>query len=320
MAHLGSSSRTRSRYLLVAALKPDTRKRYDNAVRDFLQWTKDNDDDAPTIEELDDLLMDYIHELYEQGHGKAKAINTLYGILSYFPSYKQHLAGSARAVKNYAKLAKGKSYPPLSWQLTMIIALQMARRGSLDMAVATLLGFDCLLRIGELTNICANDVADSADDRISREHKGMLIRLRRTKTGDNKWVEVLNDDVKFLMRRLLASHKSKPSAKLFNFTADKFRRTFKGVCLELGLSAMYVPHSLRHGGATYYHHVKKMSMEDVLMRGRWVSIESARTYVQAGVAVLLDFKIPTKLMELGSDLEKPGYLLKYLNIALSQTH
>jgi len=39
------------------------------------------------------------------------------------------------------------------------------------------------------------------------------------------------------------------------------------VCRELGLSAAYVPHSLRHGGATRLH-MAGVPLDDILMRGR----------------------------------------------------
>jgi integrase len=314
----------RPRFLLPAPLTRETKTNYRKAVVEFLQYIDDVEGDAHTTEEFDDLLLDYIHYLYGiNSTGKSKASHTLYGILTYIPSLKLSLPGSKKAVRNWSKIHKNISYPPLTWQLTMIIALQLTRRGFRDMAIAVLLGFDCLLRIGELLGIRIGDVADEADGRISSEHKGMLIRLRHTKTGDNKWVQVLNPDIIYLVRSMIFFRRRFPSTStatiddelLFDYSQDKFRRTFKSICSELGLSSKYVPHSLRHGGATYYFFVRKMTMEDVLMRGRWASVDSARLYIQAGAAVLLGMKLPLLLKELGTDLEKPGNLIEYLSLA-----
>jgi integrase len=315
MAHPVSMER-KSRYLLAASLDPKTQKKYKLAVCEFLQWIRDNNEDATTPDDFDDLLMDYIHELYGSGKGKSKATNTVYGIINYLPKLKKKLNGSKLCIKGWNKLHKSKSYPPLTWQLAMVIALQMTRRRKYDMAVGVLLAFDCFLRVGELVNINREDIADTGDIRISSEHKSMMIRLRHTKTGDDKWVDVRNGQVQTLVRGLLA--KTKPGTKVFNFTTDTFRRTLKGVCAELGLSPLYVPHSLRHGGATHYHHILKMTMEDVLERGRWKSMDSARRYIQSGVAVLLDFDIPTAIRSLAMDIGRGHNLQTYLS--LSQQH
>ena len=77
---------------------------------------------------------------------------------------------------------------------------------------------------------------------------------------------------------------TKPGQFLFPFSAATFRRRFKTACTDLRLSNLYVPHSLRHGGATRYRHVLRWTIENVMERGRWVSTKSARRYVQSGNA------------------------------------
>ena len=68
---------------------------------------------------------------------------------------------------------------------------------------------------------------------------------------------------------------------------------------DLGLSSLYVVHSLRHGGATR-DHLRGRPLEDILMRGRWASTKSARRYVQAGRSLLLATKVPRRIVELGT--------------------
>jgi hypothetical protein len=81
---------------------------------------------------------------------------------------------------------------------------------------------------------------------------------------------------------------------VFPFSAQTLRSRFHQVCAELGLSEQYVPHSLRHGGATRLH-LQGVSMEDILLRGRWASTKSARRYVQAGRAQLMAMAVPADL-------------------------
>ena len=79
--------------------------------------------------------------------------------------------------------------------------------------------------------------------------------------------------------------------------ASAFYRHFKHACADLGLSKSYVPHSLRHGGATH-DFLRGLSLEDILHIGRWASIKSARHYVQEGRALLLSTSVPRDISAL----------------------
>ena len=60
-----------------------------------------------------------------------------------------------------------------------------------------------------------------------------------------------------------------------------------------------MPHSLRHGGATY-DFLRGMSIEQIMFRGRWVSMESARRYVQTCKALLIRQRVPQHLHDVGT--------------------
>lgn len=158
------------------------------------------------------------------------------------------------------------SYPPLSWDLACLIAVKLVVNGLSRYGIGVLLAFDCLLRVGELTALYREDVADSSDIRVGHEYKGMTLRLRSTKTGPNQWVEVHDPTVITYVRQLVAQ--TRPGDLLFPFSSDVFRRVFKRTCADLDLSSRYVPHSLRHGGATRLC-LMGWRMEDILRRGRW---------------------------------------------------
>jgi integrase len=280
-----------SRFLLQAAYAPATRKKYFSAVGSFVSFCLDLGEDPSDPSDFDDLLNDYIHHLYMSEAGKSKAHDTVYGILMLSPELKGRLPISMLALRGWNKLHPVLSYPPLTWELTVVIALKIAVR-SWPLAIGTLVAFDCFLRVGELVGLKREDVADSNDARLGSDFKGMALRLRKTKTGPNQWVEVENKDVMSLLRGVIAS--TKPGKSLFPASTSTYRRLFKSACSDLGLSNSYVPHSLRHGGATRQHLLGK-SMEDILLRGRWASTKSARRYIQSGRAVLLSMQVPQAL-------------------------
>ena len=145
---------------------------------------------------------------------------------------------------------------------------------------------------------------------------GTLIIIRRAKTGRNQNVVLHDTSLTKLLRELV--DRTRPGGYLFPFSAAEFRRIFKKGCADLGLSKLYVPHSLRHGGATRYHHRLGWSMEDVMLRGRWVSSKSARTYIQASVAHAMSVQVPEELHELGYVFSHA--LDKHLSLARQDAH
>ena len=51
----------------------------------------------------------------------------------------------------------------------------------------------------------------------------------------------------------------------------------------------FVPHSLRHGGASCdYMAMGAVRLEDILHRGRWATIKSTRHYIQQGPALMAE--------------------------------
>jgi integrase len=308
-----------NRFLIEAALAPTTLAKYKYGVRLFIEWCSLHNYDVSTIESFDELLSEYFHDLYEQndGTGKGLAAQTLYGIIKFLPRLHDRLPTATMSLKGWLKLQPGKSFPPLTWDLTVLISCQLCRQHKLlRYAIATLLAFDCFLRVGELVNIRRSDVATSGDSRMGSEYNGTAIRLRKTKTGPNQWVSVQDKSVETLLLALVSTVSSDQSL-LFPFTANQYRSRFKDVCRQLALSSAYVPHSLRHGGATRWH-LLGHSIEDILLRGRWSSTKSARRYIQAGRAMLLSIDIPKSLASKAQLLSQHIILSLYLSLSLSQ--
>lgn len=277
--------------LLQAGYAKSTTKKYHAAVQDFYGWCKTTNENPIDVVALDECLADYFHVMYEEkeGKGKQKARDTLYGIEMYLPRVKGQLLIAGRVVNRWAKLHSAESYPPLTWDLAALVAVHISNSGHFRFGVATVLAFDCLLRVGELTNLRREDVAFPQDRRMGTEYKITTLSIRVAKTGRNQSVTVVDAQVVALLRHVVAA--TKPGALLFPGGSSRFRDVFKRACAELGLSSKYVPHSLRHGGATRLY-LQGMRLEDIMVRGRWASSKSARTYIQSSRAVLMAMKPP----------------------------
>jgi integrase len=286
-------------FLLLAKVKDSTRKLYKKAVHEFIKWCDDNDISAETNDDLDWYLWEYIGEQYEQnnGAGRAKIAQLMAGLQLYVPQLRGRLPLSAQALAGWTKRHPSVRHPPLTWSLTVAIAAQLARWGRFDMAVGTLLAFACLLRIGELVALIVEDVLDaSIDDPRVDSTKRSGVRFRSTKTGDNKFAELHDANVRQLLRLVIAGKRR--SERVFSFSASNFRVWFKKAVVALGLDTRYVPHSLRHGAATALY-MAGVPLETILVRGRWASTTSARHYVQSGESLLLAQHVPTTIRDTG---------------------
>lgn len=287
--------------LLDAAYAPATLKKYNTAVNLFLSSCLTLREDPSTPSDLDQVLHSFITDLYLSGGSKSTASDLLYGLLRLLPELKGRLPLSTLALKGWSRLNPAVSYPPLTWDLCCLIAFRLAAGRQWSLAVATLLAFDCLLRVSELVGLRVGDVADSGDPRIGTRFSGMALRLRHTKTGPNQWVIVRSPAVVSLLRTLLRESSASPETLLFPVTSDVFRRRFKKACSQLCLSDGYVPHSLRHGGATALF-IAGEGVEDIMLRGRWTSNKSARRYIQAGPSLLLQQRVPPTAASLAADV------------------
>ena len=295
-------------FLFDENVRPATATRYLSAVDGFSEWTGGEgraDDFDGSDEVVDALLCDYIHWLYGSGAAKYRADNARNGLVMRRPHLKFGLPLSSRALRGWKMKEPRVSYPPINWELAVTIAVQLTRTGKRRHGVAVVLAFDALLRAGELCALTTEDVVDDHDGRIGFEHKGVFLRLRHTKTGDNKSVEVLDPSTIALLRDIVAI--TTPGGRLFPFTTASLRGALKTACVQIGLSSDYTTHSLRHGGATRYRHVFKWAIEAVMERGRWASTTSARGYIQSGVALLMAQSVPPRIAAIAAQYARWPY-------------
>lgn len=285
-------SRPGDNELVRAAVKPRTYQRYKTAVSRFLKWLDDHNLD-PTFSTIDDVLSSYILSLYRKGKGKSASTDVLAGLQFFYPDLKkQHLPVAYRAKRGWFKKSPSQPYPPITWGCTVLVGLHIART-HYRLGVGVLLAFDCFLRSGELLGLRSSDVSTPLDARRDRR-SGTILRLAHTKTGDDQSVRVHDPDVEALLLDLL--RRTRPGAPLFPYSGETLRRLFHDACDHFGLSHDYVPHSLRHGGATHWQ-LEGFSADDILQRGRWTTSRSMRRYIQSGRARLIARDIPPPTAE-----------------------
>jgi integrase len=294
--------------LMGHALAPDTHDKYTKALQRFVAFCDERAVHVRTVRDVDRHLARFVQHLFDTAQPFGVASCAVYGLQHYAPWAGKGLEAAKMALAGWKRLRPSVSHPPLTWELTCLLAAWMAAHGQHDAGLALLLGFDCYLRIGEILGLKVGDVAVNDDARLGAAYRGVMIRLARTKTGANQAVSVESADVS----RLLAEHvraKSDRAAPVFDVARHAFYDLFHRACAAFGLDGYgYSPHSLRHGGATR-HHLQGRPITDIQFRGRWSSSKSVRTYIQSGRALLLVTDVDREVFELAKDCAKVVRLL-----------
>jgi len=166
-----------------------------------------------------------------------------------------------------------------------------------------------------LIRLRADDIAFGDDRRFDSLGHRIFVNIRKSKTGIWQGVEIMDHTVKYLVRRLIdMSHGS--SSLLFPFADWSFRNQIDRACRAMHLPH-YVPHSVRHGGATH-DFINGMKVEDVMARGRWAVTKSARRYIQQSRQVMMMMDIPAWCADAGRCIRADlyGWIMRMFELAV----
>lgn len=284
-------------------LEPGSLKSYDRSLRSFLTYTRLSSQQLLSMpaQRLDRLLAVFLQHSYDTRAPFTLGAHALHAVVHYRPDVKALLFTSRQCLKGWERVRQTASHPPLTWELTVAMACILSRSGFHAPAVAMLVAFDCYLRVGELTRIRRRDVVMPNDARMGRAHSAMAVCLTKTKTGPNQSVSLYRPEVAQILCTWIRAlpHTAGDNPLVFAFSPTYLRRLMLNACIDLGVGhTAYVPHSLRHGGATA-DFLRTGSVQHVQFRGRWKSLESVRTYVQTARALLAAQEVPLAVNQLG---------------------
>jgi integrase len=302
--------------LALSRFTPGTLYRYRRALEDFCQWTRSQRirlQTAPSIEQLDRLLAAYCCYLQRAHKPFSRAQLTLSAAQAFRPSAKRRLPNSSAELSGWRRITISRQHPPLTWPVTCAIAYRMAQDGHSRAAVCVLLAFDCLLRIGELVGVRPSDILTPID-KDPKLGWFVTVRLPRTKTGMNQSVRILSSEVARLTLRLKAATKPDDTL-LVGMSSTGFRNLFKSTCKSLQLDPSYVPHSLRHGGATRLAIMGK-DVSTIKTRGRWKSLDTCERYMQIFQSVIGAHKAPKATVQIGNEVVLD--IVKFISGAATQ--
>jgi integrase len=286
--------------LLAAAVNPQTASRYAKDLQQFLTWVQQQPRNrTDSYLELDALLIRYFTYCFDINPARGerqKCVNARAAILLWHPNAKMFFRGSERALLGWERRVPPAQKPPCPVELVVLLVKHFVDAGKTDMALVTWLCFHGYLRINEALNVRAQDIT------FPKDNSPGGIRLPQSKTGINQSVMLTIPELWVLLRW----HVSRaPAGRQFlfpNLSGPQVARELDAAVLTWGpLPHRFLPHTLRHGGATN-DFLNNVPMDKIIHRGRWASPASATRYIQQGRAMLIGEQLPAAIRERAAPL------------------
>ena len=269
-------------------VQPATRRRYDKAVDRFLDFLKKENMTLPGSKaKLDPIVCDYLEVLWSTGEGRGLACDTLAGPQDLQPGLRNNLPAAWRLLRTWQTNEIPNRAPPLPEHIVHAMCGWAVFHGWISFALSLLIGFYSMLRTGEILGLLSSHIECGASSMQA------LISLGFTKGGKRHGAAesvVLGFEpvVRFLKKwKTIAS----PSTPLTT-SPPKWRALFNSCLEELGIQEWgFRPYSLRRGGATFWFQ-KHQNLDRILIQGRWHTQKSARIYLNEGLSVLSQMRLP----------------------------
>ena len=273
-------------------VQPKTRERYNKALEGFWSYLRHAHLVLPTkAHELDSLVSDYIEHLWSSGAGRALASDTIAALQDAEPQVRGQLQGTWRLLKAWNQNEIPNRAPPLPLDVLKAMVGYSLFKGEFAFGLSLLLGFYGVLRTGEILGLRSSDIS------MDKPSGPAVISLGLTKggkrTGASESVTITTDHP---LRWLWHWHRQVPSNTALCPAPGVWRKQFNDTLSALHFEESgFRPYSLRRGGATFWFQ-KWGTLDRLMLLGRWHAVKTARIYVNEGLAILAEMKLPWNAM------------------------
>ena len=217
------------------------RKRYAAAVKSLLAFWNLHECLPHVLEDVDAAVARFLEHVFSEGEHKSLANDTLAGLQFFLPSVRKRLHVSWKLCKVWHRIEPPQRAVPISPQLLVGLAGLAWVGGLRAVGAALLVGFDCMLRTGELLQLRMSHISFVRDVAVL----SLPVTKTSKRTGNQEMVVVESQLATAALRQI---YSSKSTALLLPEGANHFRRVFRALCCTLQLNFHVTPYSLRRGG------------------------------------------------------------------------
>ena len=260
-----------------------TKRRYESAVARILPFLEKQ----PSLQDLDGVVTDWIELEWTRGESVGWIADALSGLHFYMPELKGLLRQSWRMFRSWRRIEAPQRAPPMTAWIARAVVSRAIQLEDLQFGALICLGFHCLLRTGELLSLQYQDIEFTDTCGIVSLHSSKS----GLRTGTEEAVAIRDRLVLDVLRTLFQLHYQYPGQKLWTGSAQSFRDNFARYIRFFRICHLKMkPYSLRRGGATYLLQ-EGVSLDVILLRGRWKSLGVARLYLEDGLAQIPQLRI-----------------------------
>ena len=255
------------------------------AFMDYVQQLLGELPRSPT--EYDALLSEYLEVLWDLGEPKSAATYSVAALQFYLPQLKKHLPRSWKLKAIWDRLELPCQSIPLSLEMLFSFVGYFINRRDNIMAWACILGFNGLLRTGELLSLL--------NSHCSWTPQGLVLHLTDTKGAQRRLIQeesvIICDELTLGVVKLLSQNR-KPGDYLVGISAATFRTRWNHMKKSLHLQHLrFLPYSLRRGGATWFFR-ETGSFSRTMLRCRWQHLKTCKLYIAEAQTALASLSLP----------------------------
>ena len=259
------------------------------------------------IDSLSEYLEEYVIQLYLEGQTRQTAAESLKVVVQKYGWLRSALAGPWNILKTWEVLEPSQHHKPLPKQILYAIVITALAWEWQRVGVLLVVAFFGLLRPSEAIALRRKDVSLPSD----HWEKGILyIRVgapkTRMKAARDQHVRIDEPMIADWISKMIGS--MPPWSRIWHGSLAAFKSRFDLLQKEVLGSCVFVPASLRPGGATYLFRVFEENLQRLQWRGRWRSIRMLEIYVQelgaAEVWTTFSPKVRAKVSFLGCSFDR----------------
>ena len=271
-----------------------TEAAYLDKYRDLLRDFPILQSDLLSAAEVDRVLDQHLHDMFIRGHSIHEARYALYATCWARVLAARQLPRAQRALQGFRRLDPESMRDPVPWDAVLLVAARLCQNPvtahDVIVGVAMLFNFDSYARPGSLLQLRVDSLVPPVKGVGTDAPKWALIffpstenQRSKTFTQDDTVIVGVQPERAFL-NNVLSSwvRKLLKHSRLFPISHAFYAKRIRETSVLLGLSYLhFVPHMLRHGGASL-DALNGIDLRDIQRRGQWITRESVNRYSKHG--------------------------------------
>lgn len=265
---------------------------YDKGFRSLTTFLKNHHFKAPAVlaelhsKDYNAGLTAWIKHCYDAGHTKDLVVGGLLKFSQKFWWCRPNIRPCWDLIGEWEYREPGEHRTPAHPIIVRAcIATCLAAWHWVRVAVLLWVGFHCLLRPGELTDLKVSDFRYVPGRRGRWGFYIIVVREPKTRRRFARVQHVVAEE-KWLVVLIYYSLRYRDSADYFyTFTSNILNKRLSTVLAALGVPDLFTLAGLRAGGATW-EWLTNRHFSDLRLRGRWTNAKTLESYIQEAVAEL----------------------------------